>query len=161
MSQTVLTLLLWFCAIGSGMIAGLFFAFSAFIMTSLARIPHEAGIAAMQSINKVIVKSLFMPVFFGTTFAGLLLAGAALFRWGEPGAMAMLTGGIVYAAGMFLCTVIFNVPLNNALAAADPGSAEAANVWSRYLKDWTTWNHLRTLASMIACGLFIAAIAAG
>ena len=38
-----------------------------------------------------------------------------------------------------------HVPLNNALAAADPASHEAASLWARYLTDWTLWNHLRTV----------------
>jgi uncharacterized membrane protein len=57
--------------------------------------------------------------------------------------------------------MIFNVPLNNALAAADPASPEAASLWARYLTDWTLWNHVRTVASTAACALFIAALAAG
>jgi uncharacterized membrane protein len=61
---------------------------------------------------------------------------------------------------MFLCTVLFNVPLNNTLAAIDPGSAEAVSVWTRYLRDWTLWNHIRTFSSTAACVLYIAALAA-
>ncbi len=160
MTPSIFTILLWFSAIGSGLIAGLFFSFSTFIMTAFSRIPQGHGISAMKSINSTIVRSLFMPLFFGTALASLLLAGFALFRWGEPGAMAMLAAGGIYFVGMFLCTILFNVPLNNLLAAVDPDSAEAAPLWSRYLKDWTAWNHVRTVASTAACGLFIAAIAA-
>jgi len=159
MTESIITGLLWFSAIGSGLVAGLFFAFSTFIMSALARIPQERGISAMQSINSTILRSLFMPLFFGTSLVGLLLAGIAMFRSDGAGALAMLAAGVVYFVGMFLCTVFFNVPLNNALAAVDPGSAEAEPVWSRYLKVWTAWNHVRTVASTAACGLFIAALA--
>jgi uncharacterized membrane protein len=72
--------------------------------------------------------------------------------------MAMLLGGLIYIAGMFLCTMFFNVPLNNALAAANATSA--ASVWSQYLKEWTMWNHVRTVSSTTACALYISAIAA-
>ena len=72
----------------------------------------------------------------------------------------MLAGGVLYVLGMFVVTMTFNVPLNNALAAADPASQEAASLWARYLTDWTFWNHVRTVASTLACALFIAAIAA-
>jgi uncharacterized membrane protein len=61
---------------------------------------------------------------------------------------------------MFVVTMVFNVPLNDALAAVDPGSPDAALVWARYLKDWTFWNHVRSITSTAACALFIAAIAA-
>lgn len=70
----------------------------------------------------------------------------------------MFAGGVTYFAGMFLCMVIFNVPLNNALASLDASSPEANAVWRRYLKDGTAWNHLRTAACLVACGLFFYAI---
>ena len=161
MLQAVVTGLLWFAAIGCGLLAGLYFAFSTFIMTALGRIGQVSGIMAMNAINAVIVQSLFMPLFLGTTLASLLLAIAGVVRWSEPGATAMLAGGALYVIGMFVCTVVFNVPLNNALAAADPASADAASLWARYLTDWTLWNHVRTVASTLACALFIWAIAAG
>lgn len=127
-------------------------------MTALARIGQVSGIMAMNAINTVIVQSLFMPLFLGTTLAGLLLAIAAVFRWNEPGAIALLAGGVLYVIGMFLCTAVFNVPLNNALAAVDPASVEGGSVWARYLTDWTMWNHVRTVSSTLACALFIWAI---
>ena len=71
----------------------------------------------------------------------------------------MLAGGVLYVIGMFVVTMVFNVPLNNALAAVDPASPEAAPLWARYLTDWTLWNHVRTISSTVACALFIAAIA--
>ncbi|MEH2627157.1 putative membrane protein [Bradyrhizobium sp. AZCC 1719] len=160
MLQMLITALLWFCALGCGLLAGLYFAFSTFIMAALGRIGQASGIAAMNAINVTIVQSLFMPIFLGTTAASAALAVTALLRWSEPGAMAMLAGGMLYVLGMFVVTMVFNVPLNNALAAADPASHEAASLWARYLTDWTRWNHVRTVASTAACALFIAAIAA-
>lgn len=159
-AELTITALLWFSAIGTGLIAGLFFAFSTFIMTAFGRIDQAHGVAAMNSINQTILRSLFMPVFFGTTLTSLALAVIALFQWDEPGSSAMLAGGAIYVLGMFGCTMAANVPLNNELAAISSGGAEAGPVWARYLKDWTFWNHVRTLASIAACALFIAAIAA-
>jgi uncharacterized membrane protein len=46
------------------------------------------------------------------------------------------------------------------VATVDPASAEAASHWARFLDSWTMWNHVRTVASTVACALFIAAIAA-
>ncbi len=160
MMQILITGLLWFSAIGCGLLAGLYFAFSSFVMTALGRIGQPAGITAMNAINAAIVQSLFLPLFLGTTVTSAALALVGLFRWGEPGATAMLAGGALYVLGMFIVTMIFNVPLNNALAAADPASSEAAPLWARYLADWTMWNHVRTVSSTVAGALFIAAIAA-
>ncbi|WP_249127951.1 DUF1772 domain-containing protein [Bradyrhizobium sp. AUGA SZCCT0169] len=113
----------------------------------------------MNAINAVIVHSLFIPLFLGTTVASLLLAVAGGLRWGEPGATAMLAGGVLYVIGMFVCTAVVNVPLNNALAVVDPASTEAAPLRARALTDWTLWNHVRTIASTAACALFVRAIA--
>jgi anthrone oxygenase-like protein len=101
----------------------------------------------MNAINSTILHSLFMPIFFGTTVASAVLVIISLFRRAEPGATAMLAGGLIYVAGRFLCTMFFNVPLNNALAAVDPESGAAASTWARYLKEWTLWNHVRTISS--------------
>ncbi|MFC3285952.1 anthrone oxygenase family protein [Litchfieldella rifensis] len=153
----MLSLLLWFSAIGCGLIAGLYFAFSAFIMKALGHIDLGAGIAAMVEINKVILSSLFLPLFFGTTIAGAALAVLSLLRWSEPGAAPMLLGGVIYVVGMFGVTLLFNVPLNNELVGAR-ATGDAGAVWARYLKAWTLWNHVRTVASTVACGCFIAAL---
>jgi uncharacterized membrane protein len=158
--QFVVKALLWFSAIGCGLIGGLYFAFSTFIMAALGRIPEPAGIAAMQSINEVILRSLFMPVFFGTTIAGLVLAVLALFDLAAQGSLAMLIGGVLYVVTMFVVTMIFNVPLNNALAASDGGSTGARATWARYRKDWTVWNHVRTIGSLAASVLFVYALIA-
>jgi uncharacterized membrane protein len=160
MRQLLTSGLLWFSAVGCGVLARVYFAFSTFVMASLARIAPAAGAAAMNAINVEIVRSLFMPLFLGTTLTGAALAVLAFFRWGEPGAIAMLAGGGIYVLGMFIVTMIFNVPLNNALAAVDPASAQAAELWARYLRDWTFWNHVRSISSTGACVLFVAAIAA-
>lgn len=158
MAQETTTVLLWFSAIGCGLIAGLYFAFSTFIMSALGRIEPHAGIASMNSINVVIQRSLFMPLFLGTTLATLVMAVMALFQWNQPEALALFGGGVIYVVGMFVCTMVFNVPLNNALASVDPASANGADVWARYLRDWTFWNHVRTIASTAAMALFIYAI---
>lgn len=160
MAGFVVAALLWVSAIGCGLLAGVYFAFSAFIMTSLHRIGPVAGVAAMNAINVDIVKSLFMPIYFGTTLTGGVLAVIGLLHRGEPGSLALLAGGISYVVGMFTVTMLFNVPLNNALAAVDPASSEGATLWARYLKDWTMWNHVRTVACTVATVLFIAALAA-
>ncbi|WP_175748093.1 DUF1772 domain-containing protein [Burkholderia pyrrocinia] len=152
--------LLWGSAIGCGLMAGVYFAFSTFVMTSLGRIAPQAGAAAMNAINVDIVRSPFMPLFLGTTLMALALAVLALFDRDRPGAMTALAGGVLYVFGMFAVTMAVNVPLNDALAAADPATAQGAALWTRYVHDWTMWNHVRTVASAAACVFFIAGIAA-
>lgn len=160
MNAVWLSGLLWFSALGCGLLAGLFFAFSTFIMKALGRLPPAAGIAAMNAINTAILRSLFMPVFLGTTLSAGLLAAIALFRGEQPGAAAMFCGGAIHVLGMSACTMFIEVPQNNALQRVDPDSEAALPVWRRYLTRWTAWNHARTLACTAACALFVAALVA-
>ena len=158
MRQFAIVVLLWFSTIGSALLAGLYFAFSAFIMTSLGRIDKSSGVAAMNAINLDIQRSLFMPIFLGSTLTAAILAVMALICWAEPSALPMLVGGVLYVAGMFVVTMVWNVPLNNALAAVDVSDVDATSVWARYLKEWTFWNHVRTVASIASAVLFILAL---
>lgn len=154
------SVLLWGSAIGCGLMAGVYFAFSTFVMRSLARIAPAAGVAAMNAINVEIVRSPFMPLFLGTTLSALALAVIALVGRAQPGAVAIVAGAALYAVGMFAVTMAFNVPLNDALASVDPATTQGVALWSRYLHDWTRWNHVRTVASAAACVCFIVGIVA-
>ena len=137
-------------ALGCWLMAGVFFAFSTFVMKALDRIQPAQGIAAMQSINAAAPGSLFGMTFLGTAAACAALAVFSLFRGHKPGAGYLLAGSLLYLAGAILVTMIFNVPKNNLLAAVDPASAEGARLWIDYVSSWTAWNHVRTAASIAA-----------
>jgi uncharacterized membrane protein len=151
----MIVVLLWAAALSSGLIAGVYFAFSGFIMQAFSKIDTAQSIAAMNAINETILRSLFMPLFFGSTIISVLLMIVAFNKWGEAGSVLMLLAGAIYFIGMFVCTVLFNVPLNNMLAVVDPSSVDAQQIWSRYLNTWTYWNHLRTVCSLVSCVLCV------
>jgi uncharacterized membrane protein len=152
--------LLWSSAIGCGLMAGVYFAFSAFIMTSLGRIAPAAGVAAMNATNVDIVKSPFILAFLVTTLTAAGLAILGVTRRGQPGSALMVMGGVIYVAGMFIVTMAVNQPMNEALMGVDPASPQGVAYWSRYVTEWTMWNHVRTVASTVAMGMFIAALTA-
>jgi uncharacterized membrane protein len=145
-------------ALGSGLVSGVFFAFSSFVMPALARIRAEQGIAAMQSINVAVINPEFMLVLFGTALVALVLAVGTYSRWGQPGQWLILIASVLYIVGSTGITMTCNVPLNDALAAVQSGNAGAIPPWLRFLKEWTFWNHVRTLASAGSCALYIAAL---
>jgi uncharacterized membrane protein len=154
----LINLLFWIGAVGCGVIAGLYFAFSTFIMTALDRAGPVPGTLAMNSINVTILQSLFMPLFWVTTAVSLVLAVVGFAHGREPGGMLVAIAGLIYFLGMFGVTMFYNVPLNNALAAADPATADGVAMWGRYMKEWTLWNHVRTVTSLAASILFMVAI---
>lgn len=148
-------------ALGSGLMAGLFFAFSNFVMRALGRLPPEEGVAAMQAINKTVQNALFFLVFFGTAALSLLLAVLALVDRQGAGSGLLLAGALSYLFGNLAVTVGRNVPLNQALARRDPAAAETAAYWRSYQRAWTAWNHLRSVSGAAAMLLFAAARARG
>jgi uncharacterized membrane protein len=155
MSPTLTNALIWFSALGSGLIAGIYFAFSTFIIRAFDSIEASQAVAAMNSINETILRSLFMPLFFGSTLISIALIVVACLDWDKTGAGLMLIAGAIYFLGMFGCTVVFNVPLNNRLAVVNKHSADIEQVWSHYLRTWTRWNHIRTVSSLVSCVLSI------
>jgi uncharacterized membrane protein len=140
-------------ALGCGLIAGVFFAFSAFVMKALARISPAHGIAAMQSINVVVINPLFMTAFLGTALGCIILAAWSLSAWHQAGVVYMLAGSLHYLIGTILVTIVCNVPRNHELAAVDPLSDDGAGVWARYATGWTKWNHVRAGAALAAAAL--------
>lgn len=135
-------------ALGCGLIAGVFFAFSTFLMKALARRPPAEGMAAMQAINVDVLNPWFLGVFLGTAITCALVVVSSILRWEEPGALYALLGGLLYLAGTFLVTMAFNVPLNNTLAALAPADPGSAGQWAGYVARWTVWNHVRTAAAL-------------
>ncbi len=145
-------------ALGCGLVAGVFFAFSTFVMKALARLPAPQGIAAMQSINIVVINPWFMAAFLGTGLVCVVLAVASAIEWDEPEVFYQLAGSVLYVIGTILVTIAFNVPRNDALAAANPEDADSAGLWRRYVVEWTAWNHVRTIAPLAAAALLTVAL---
>ena len=158
MLERLIYCLTFVAAIGSGLVAGIFFAFSSFVMAALGRIPAESGIAAMQSINITVINPGFMLPFLGTGLVCLALAGGAYFWWGDMSGKLILAASLIYIVGCVGVTMVCNVPLNDALAVVEPATQEAATVWSRFLSDWTVWNHVRTAASLVSAIAFTIAL---
>jgi uncharacterized membrane protein len=140
-------------ALGSGLVAGVFFAFSTFVMRALGRVPAPEGIAVMQQINITVINPLFMGALFGTALTCLATIVAALLDWDSSYGAYLVAGAALYVVGTIVVTIVFNVPRNNALAKVDPRSPEGAALWASYLVEWTAWNHVRTVAPLVAAGL--------
>jgi uncharacterized membrane protein len=148
-------------ALGCGVAAGVFFAFSSFVMKALDRLPAPQAIASMQAINAAAPTPAFMVVFLGTALACGALVVSSLFVWEEPSAAYLLAGGGLY----LICTIgptgVYHVPRNDALATVEPRGAGAEERWSRYYSGWTAWNHLRFAGALAACAALVNALRVG
>lgn len=148
-------------AIGCAVIGGIFFAFSNFVMKALARLPAAEGMAAMQSINVVVLNKWFLGVFTGTALVSLLLSGYAVANWSTASSPWLLGGGVAYVVGSWLLTIAGNVPLNKRLAELSPRDGAAADAWQQYTSRWTSLNSQRALGSVVAALLFMIALTRG
>lgn len=159
MTHAWLLVLTAVAALGCGLVGGVFFAFSTFVLQGLARLPAGAGVAAMQSINVTAVRPAFLTALFGTAAVCVAVALGASTVWGEPDGALLLAGSGLYLLGNVAVTGAANVPLNDALATADPQAAGTDRQWAGYVRGWSRWNHVRTVTALGASALFLAALA--
>ncbi|ANJ06948.1 DUF1772 domain-containing protein [Streptomyces parvulus] len=144
--------------LGAGLTAGVFCAFSTFVMQGLAALPPAQGVAAMNSVNRAAVRPAFMLVFLGTAVLAVVIAVVTFVLWPEGAAVELLLGSALFLIGSFGVTAAANVPRNTALLEVEPGSAQAADRWTSYVREWTAWNHVRTVASAATVVLYVLAL---
>ncbi len=144
--------------VGTGLVAGVFCAFSTFVMRGLAALPPAQGVAAMQSINAAALGPAFMLVFMGSAVLCAVVAVVTFVLWPDEGTVELLLGSGLYLFGSFGVTVVANVPRNETLLKLDAGTPEAADYWQTYVREWTVWNHVRTAASAAAAVAYVLAL---
>jgi uncharacterized membrane protein len=159
-AATFLTIATIVAMLGTGLIGGVFFAFSNFVMRGLGRLPPNEGIAAMQHINVTVLNPLFLGVFVGTVGLCVAIAITALLQT-QPlsrGTPYLVAAALLYVLGTFVATLAFNVPKNDTLAALPAHVPASAGYWREYLQRWTFWNHVRTVCSLGALVMFSIAL---
>ncbi|MGW1544394.1 anthrone oxygenase family protein [Streptomyces sp. NPDC002309] len=144
--------------VGAGLVAGVFCGFSTFVMRGLAALPAAQGVAAMKAINVAALRPPFMVVFLGSTLVCAVIAVVTFVLWPAEEAVELLVGSALYLFGCFGVTVLANVPRNDALAKVEAGTGEAAAYWPTYVREWTAWNHVRTVAAAGAVVAYLLAL---
>lgn len=138
--------------LATGLMAGLYFAFTVAVMPGLARTGDLAFTDAMHRINEAIRNGWFAAAFAG---AAPLTALAAVPHLGGPALPWIAAAFLLYAATLVI-TFGVNVPLNDALDAAvaapavraDPARLAAAR--AAFEARWVRWHTRRTLAGVAA-----------
>ncbi|MDV3220541.1 DUF1772 domain-containing protein [Intrasporangium sp.] len=144
----------------SGVMGGVLFGFSSFVMPGLRRLPATDAVAAMQAINKAAPRALGLPL----VVSGL--GSAAVGAWsltqsasaGSPGPRALLLAGAAAGVVAFAVTVGYHIPRNDRLDAVDARSSAAAGAWADYVPGWVAMNHVRTALSLASAALVAAGV---
>jgi len=149
-------------AVAAGVIAGLLFAFSNFVMQSLDDLEPSAAILAMQSINRRIVNPIFLLFFGGAALTSLGVVGY-LFVCDDRGPRELWAAGAgaLYLVGVIGTTALRNIPMNNRLDAASASAGNAAETWSGYRGPWVRANTVRTLAAVASAAAAVIALTQG
>ena len=129
---------------------GVYFIFSNTIMAVLRKQESLVGAAVMASINDVILNPVFKLIFLASGIGALVLSGVL---WSMSLQASLACG--VFFVGTTLVTVLFNIPLNNALKTAVESQQAIVPMWERYLREWVRWNHVRTLSAILSCLLWV------
>lgn len=162
MPDTVTLLVYGTCAMLMALVAGVFLAFSDFVMRSLEKARPAAGIEAMQQINREVLSSVFVFWLMGLAPVSLALAAYAWMYVDGQAQPWFIAGTLLYFVGTVLVTVLGNVPMNNRLDAMRTMTDETIAYWDIYATYWTAWNHVRTVTAgasagmiLVGCALFI------
>lgn len=154
--STTFFVLLQVSILAYALVAGVFLAFSDFIMRSLALTGGVGGVEAMQVINREVFRWVFMALFLGMAAVSVVIAGYAGLVLSGPASTLIGLAALVYLFGCFGVTVAFNVPMNEALAGMDLSLEATRDYWlEAYVPRWTFWNSVRTGAAALSAGLLL------
>ena len=144
-------------SIATGLVAGVFLSFSDFTMRSMKMATPEAGSQVMQILNREVFRSIFIVLLIGMS-AISAASGIAAYIWPPTvGALLVMAGSLSFVLGVFLATMLGNVPKNEKLAALPDGGPEAQSYWPTYYSGWMFWNHVLTAFSFITAVLYLVA----
>ena len=148
-------------ALGSGVVGGVLYGFSAFVMRGLDATRPGTAVAAMQEINRAAPRAPLTVPLVGTALLCVLLAvGAARDLRGDGDSTPpwwVLAGCALYLVA-FVITGAYHVPRNDALMSVDATGTDAAAAWRDYAEAWVRMNHVRTIVAVASSASFIVAL---
>jgi uncharacterized membrane protein len=141
--DTVSTISLYAALVTTGLMAGIYLAFSIAVLPGIARGDDNTFVAAMRGMNAAILN----PV-FGVVFGGPLVFGGVAIATRLPDGDGISSIGA--ALGLYIATLLItggiNVPLNNRLDSTEPPEAARA----LFEKSWVRWNVVRTVLCTVS-----------
>jgi uncharacterized membrane protein len=140
----------------TGLMAGLFYAWSVSVTPGIGRLGDKEFLLSFQAMNKAIINPLFMICFLG---AAVMLPIAT---FTQPASVRWLLLGatVAYIGGVIAVTFIGNIPLNNALDRlniASSTSEQLATFREEFESKWNALNNVRSIANTLALVLAILA----
>lgn len=154
------TVILLTAATATALMTGLFYAFFCSVNPGLVRLPDQAYLAAMQSINRAILNPFFALIFIG---APLFLVIITVMQYGHPLTTRfwfLLAATLIYLSGSLAVTIFGNLPLNAQLESINLSTATIEEMYrlrTRFQDPWNFYHGIRTFSSVISFVLLIIA----
>jgi len=158
MSQSWTILICSIAILSGGIVSGIFFAFSDFIMKSFASISETSAIDAMTEINRRVYRSIFIIGIWAVALLGALLIYAGMYHTEPAVSFWLIAGGSIYIIGVVAVSFLFNIPMNHKLQSLGSNNPNSSDYWKRYLTKWTRWNHVRSGSAVISTACYLVAL---
>jgi len=149
--MTMKTLVLLLSTVSTALIGGLFYAYSCSVLPGLTRLSDLSFLQAMQAINRAILNPLFFISFMGTL---ILLPVCTWLFYDKSLTMVfylLLAATLLYTGGVFLVTMVGNVPLNNLLDGANLEKMDANELSALRNKFEPAWGMFHRIRTIISC----------
>lgn len=136
----------------TGLTAGLCFTWSNAVTPGIGRLDSLGYLQSFQAMNRAIINPTFMVVFMSPVV--LHIAHVFLFKQApKPVFILMIAAAILYVGGLFLVTVLGNVPLNEMLNKTDLASATAEQLTTlreNFEARWNRFHSIRTGTTLVS-----------
>ena len=143
--------------LASGLMAGLFYAWSISVTPGLSKVEDKNYLHSFQSMNQAIINPIFLICFMGLA---VLLPLISYLSFNSIVFEYVLSASIIYMLGVMAVTFLGNIPLNNNLDSLeiDSMSAEQISTFRNGFENkWNKLNYIRTISSSLSFILMIIA----
>ena len=142
----------------TGIMAGIFFAWSNAVTAGLARLTDMEYLRAFQSMNRTILNPIFFLTFFGPAIL-LPISSYQHFKiMATTPFWMLLAASMAYLIGVIIVTFAGNIPLNKILDESVLGefsSSETKFLRENFENKWNSLNWIRTYSASAAFLLLI------
>jgi uncharacterized membrane protein len=138
----------------TGLSAGLCFTWSNAITPGIGRLDDFGYLRAFQQMNRSIINPLFILVFFGPFFLGLI--NLYMFKNASGSMISLLIFAVAfYFFGVLLVTIFGNVPLNDLLDKTDLSKSSLEDLKLLRNRFETKWNRLHLIRTVTSIASFL------
>ena len=152
------TLILIVAIISTGLMAGIFFTWTNAVKPGIGTLDDMTYMKAFQAMNRLILNPLFYIVFI---LPVLTISISTYMSFGSTKLYVFelfLLSTLLYVLGVFLITILGNIPLNELLENTDLEKislTELSDLRGKIENKWNNFNLIRTVSSFISFLLLV------